>query len=507
MTRVWFRDGGVKGIHKAIIQPILSHDLLAKPSMRKCRSMIANSSIRPVILCGGSGTRLWPISREALPKQFVPLIAGQSLLELTMARVAPLGPICCIANEEHRFLVKDVLEKTASTGCLLLEPEGRNTAAAMACMAAWADDDELLLFLPADHFIPDQQAFQDMVQQGLSAALAGQMVTFGVFPHFPSTAYGYIEQGPVLKGQEPARQVARFVEKPPLSQAQDMILTGNYWWNAGIFLVQAKTLRQALEQFAPDIAAGSAEAMRFATEDGSFIRPNKEIFLGLRSDSIDYAVMEKSKQVVVVPFHGAWSDVGSWNAIAQLFEPNEEGNRIVGDGWAWRSANTFIHAPHRTAVALGVNDLVIVDTPDALLVAHINEAEHVKDVVKHLKTQEKSVATHHYRVQRPWGWYESLESGPAYQVKRINVKPGAALSLQLHHHRAEHWIVVHGLARVTCDESVFELHANESTYIPKESKHRLENIGTTDLELIEVQTGEYLGEDDIVRFMDVYGRD
>jgi mannose-1-phosphate guanylyltransferase/mannose-6-phosphate isomerase len=468
--------------------------------------MIANPSIRPVILCGGSGTRLWPISREALPKQFVPLIEGQSLLELTMARVAPLGAICCIANEEHRFLVKDALEKTATTGQLLLEPEGRNTAAAMACMAAWAQDEELLLFLPADHFIPDSTAFQTMVMQGVPAALAGRLVTFGVFPHFPSAAYGYIEQGPVLEEQKPARQVARFVEKPPVAQAQEMILTGNYWWNAGIFLVQAKVLRQALEQYAPDIAEGATRAMSLAHEDGLFTRPNKEAFLALRSESIDYAVMEKSNQVAVVPFHGAWSDVGSWNAIAQLFEPNEEGNRIVGDGWAWRSGNTFIHAPHRTAVALGVNDLVIVDTPDALLVAHINEAEHVKDVVKHLKKEEKSVATHHYRVQRPWGWYESLESGPAYQVKRINVKSGAALSLQLHHQRAEHWIVVHGLARVTCDESVFDLQANQSTYIPKESKHRLENIGPTDLELIEVQTGEYLGEDDIVRFMDVYGR-
>lgn len=468
--------------------------------------MTLDTSIRPVILCGGSGTRLWPISREALPKQFVPLIEGQSLLELTITRIANFGPIFCITNEEHRFLVKDALEKTASKGQLLLEPEGRNTAAAMACMAAWAEDDELLLFLPADHFIPDQKAFQEMVMQGVPAALAGRLVTFGVFPHFPSAAYGYIEQGCVLEEHKPARQVVRFIEKPPVSKAQEMILTGNFWWNAGIFLVQAKALRQALEQHAPDIATGAKKAMHLAAVDGLFTRPHKEDFLNLRADSIDYAVMEKSKQVAVVPFHGAWSDVGSWNSVAQLFEPNQDGNRIVGDGWAWRSANTFIHTSDRTVVALGVNNLVIVDTPDALLVAHMNEVEHVKDVVKHLKIKEKSVATHHYRVQRPWGWYESLESGSAYQVKRIHVKPGAALSLQLHHHRAEHWIVVNGLARVTCDKSVFDLHANQSTYIPKKSKHRLENIGTTNLELIEVQTGEYFGEDDILRFMDVYGR-
>lgn len=423
-----------------------------------------------------------------------------------MIRIAPFGPICCIANEEHRFLVKDALEKTASQGQILLEPEGRDTAAAMACMIAWAQDDELLLFLPADHYIPDSKAFQEIVMQGVSAALSGHLVTFGVFPHFPSSAYGYIEKGSVLENQMLARQVVRFVEKPPVSQAQEMILTGNFLWNSGIFLVQAKALRKALEKHAPDIAAGAEKAMQLATVDNLFTRPNKEDFLNLPSISIDYAVMEKSKHVAVVPFHCAWSDVGSWNAIAHLFEPNQDGNRIVGDGWTWRSANTFIHTPYRTVAALGVNDLVIVDTPDALLVAHMNEVEHVKDVVKHFKTQEKSVATHHYRVQRPWGWYESLESGPAYQVKRINVKPGAALSLQLHHHRAEHWIVVHGLARVTCDESVFDLHANQSTYIPKESKHRLENIGRTNLELIEVQTGEYFGEDDIIRFMDVYGR-
>jgi mannose-1-phosphate guanylyltransferase/mannose-6-phosphate isomerase len=474
-------------------------------------------NIKPVILCGGSGTRLWPLSRESFPKQFVPLIGGQSLLGLTIDRVRSLGSVICVTNEEHRFLVQELLKESSENldASILLEPAGRNTAAAMTCATFMPDvaDSDLLLFLPSDHFVPDIDAFISTMRSGVDAARSGYIVTFGVQPSFPSTAYGYIQQGSQLDttgktGNAPSSAfgVARFVEKPPMDQAQAMLLSGNYLWNAGIFLCQASVLKSALHQHAPDILKSSELAMKSAQVDGAFVRPNKETFLSCRSESIDYAVMEQFDKVAVIPFKGAWTDVGSWNAVAALSAADESGNRINGQGIAIQSKNTYINAPHRPVVALGTADLIIVDTPDALLVASMDKAEQVKDVVAQLKKEGKAQAVIHRRVARPWGWYDSIDTGERFQVKRIAVKSGASLSMQMHHHRAEHWIVVKGTAKVTNGEKVFLLEENQSTYIPIGVKHRLENPGKTDLEMIEVQSGSYLGEDDIVRFEDTYGR-
>jgi mannose-1-phosphate guanylyltransferase / mannose-6-phosphate isomerase len=476
-----------------------------------------SSNIRPVILCGGSGTRLWPLSRETFPKQFVPLIEGQSLMALTIARTKSLGAPICVTNEEHRFFVQELLSSTQSinskrSSSILLEPAGRNTAAAMACAAMMPglEDADLLLFLPSDHFVPDVSTFIETMGSGVAAAKAGYIVTFGVQPSFPSTAYGYIQQGnqlnDLLTNSQSTFSVERFVEKPPLNQAQEMLLSGNYLWNAGIFLCQAGVLKSALNQYASDILTSSQIAMQSAQVDGDFVRPNKEAFLACRSESIDYAVMEHFEKVAVIPFKGAWSDVGSWNALATLSPADKLGNRINGQGIAIQTKNTYINAPHRPVVALGTSDLVIVDTPDAVLVASSEKVEQVKDVVAQLKKDGKTQAVIHRRVARPWGWYDSIDMGERFQVKRIAVKPGASLSLQMHHHRAEHWIVVKGTAKVTNGEDVFLLEENQSTYIPIGAKHRLENPGKTDLEMIEVQSGGYLGEDDIVRFEDTYGR-
>lgn len=476
--------------------------------------MYMSMNIKPVVLCGGSGTRLWPLSRESFPKQFVPLIDGQSLLGLTINRVKSLGPPVCIANEEHRFFVQELLKESSENldASILLEPAGRNTAAAMICTALMPGvaDSDLLLFLPSDHFVPDVEAFVSTMQSGVAAAKEGYIVTFGVQPSFPSTAYGYIQQGAPLDktGNVPssAFEVARFVEKPPMIEAQAMLLSANYLWNAGIFLCQASVLKNALYKHAPDILKSSELAMKSAQVDGDFVRPNKEAFLACRSESIDYAVMEQFEKVAVIPFKGAWTDVGSWNAVAALSSADESGNRINGQGLAVQSKNTYINAPYRPVVALGTTDLVIVDTPDAVLIASSEKVEQVKDVVAQLKKEGKAQAVIHRRVARPWGWYDSIDMGERFQVKRIGVKPGASLSLQMHHHRAEHWIVVKGTAKVTNGEEVFLLEENQSTYIPIGAKHRLENPGKADLEMIEVQSGSYLGEDDIVRFEDVYGR-
>jgi mannose-1-phosphate guanylyltransferase / mannose-6-phosphate isomerase len=476
-----------------------------------------SSIIKPIILCGGSGTRLWPLSRESFPKQFVPLIEGQSLLGLTKDRVKKMGLPVCITNEEHRFFVQDLLvspvnANDGSAASVLLEPAGRNTAAAMASAALMPGvaSSDLLLFLPSDHFVPDVDAFVATMQSGVVAAQAGYIVTFGVQPSFPSTAYGYIQQGSCLEnlsaGSSLTYAVERFVEKPQHEQAQEMLLSGNYLWNAGIFLCQASTLLDALSKHAPDILQSCQAAMQVAKVDGAFVRPNKEAFLACRSESIDYAVMEHFDKVAVVPFKGAWSDVGSWNAVANLSPADSAGNRINGQGLVVQSTNTYINAPHRPVVALGTSDLVIVDTPDAVLVASADKVEQVKEVVAQLKKDGTSQAVMHRRVTRPWGWYDSIDMGERFQVKRIAVKPGASLSLQMHHHRAEHWIVVKGRAKVTNGEKVFFLEENQSTYIPIGAKHRLENTGKTYLEMIEVQSGNYLGEDDIVRFEDSYGR-
>jgi len=472
------------------------------------------SKIKPIILCGGSGTRLWPLSRESFPKQFVPLIDGQSLLGLTINRVKLLGSSICVTNEEYRFFVQELLKNASISldASILLEPAGRNTAAAMASAALMPGvaDSDLLLFLPSDHFVPDVDGFISTIQSGIDAARLGYIVTFGVQPSFPSTAYGYIQRGEKLDalgdGSSLTFSVARFVEKPPTDKAQVMLLSGDYLWNAGIFLCQASVLKDALRKHASDILTSSELAMKSAQVDGHFVRPNKEAFLACRPESIDYAVMEHFEKVAVIPFKGTWSDVGSWNAVAALSPADEAGNRISGQGLAVQSINTYINAPHRPVVALGTSNLVIVDTLDAVLVATSEKIEQVKDVVAQLKKDGKAQAVIHRRVARPWGWYDSIDMGDRFQVKRIAVKPGASLSLQIHHHRAEHWIVVKGTAKVTNGEDVFLLEENQSTYIPIGAKHRLENPRKIDLEMIEVQSGGYLGEDDIVRFEDTYGR-
>jgi mannose-1-phosphate guanylyltransferase / mannose-6-phosphate isomerase len=474
-------------------------------------------TILPVILCGGSGTRLWPLSRKSLPKQFVPLIDNKSLLEHTLNRLllfkdaslqSPSSMIC-VAAEEHRFFVQSALQNTGSKGKIILEPTARNTAPAMALAALSAAPDDLLLVCPADHHISDIRGFHDLVMQGVQAAKDGNIVTFGVTPSFPSTAYGYIEfqntEDQFVTPGTPLK-VNRFIEKPSTSKATELIFGGHVLWNAGIFLCSAYTFLNSLKEFAPDILSVCEQAMKASTVDGEFVRPLPSVFEKCRSQSVDYAVMEKHLGVVVLPFNGQWSDVGSWNAVAELTLPDAQGNRIVGNGTIHLSKNTYIHAQSRAVVALGVEKLIIIDTPDALLVAQADQVEKVKDVVSLLSDQGVAQASQHRRVARPWGWYDSVDQGSRFQVKRIGVKPGASLSLQKHHHRAEHWIVVKGTGRITCGEKVFLLTENQSTYIPIGEVHRLENPGTLELEIIEVQSGSYLGEDDIVRIEDNYGR-
>ena len=468
--------------------------------------------LTPVILCGGSGTRLWPLSRKSFPKQFVPLVGDKSLLQLTLERVAPLGPeVIAVAAEDHRFLVADTMRLAKAKGTVILEPVPRNTAAAIALASLQADPEAFLLFCPADHYIPDAAAFARTVKEGVSAAENGAIVTFGVVPTFPSTAYGYIRQGALRP--DGALQVRTFIEKPDAAAAQQLLLEGDTLWNAGIFLARARFMIEALEEHAPDILAACRSAMKAARREDpanapgtSFLRPEPAAFTGCRSQSIDYAVMEPHEQVAVLPFRGQWSDVGSWNAVADLTPADAQDNRVDGHGLVHNARNTFIHAPHRPVVALGTEDLLIIDTPDAVLVANRACAEQVKDVVASLEKSNASQAAFHRKVVRPWGWYDSVDAGERFQVKRIGVKPGASLSLQKHHHRAEHWIVVRGTAEVTRGAETFLLSENQSTYIPIGEVHRLRNPGKMDLEMIEVQSGAYLGEDDIVRLEDTYGR-
>lgn len=468
--------------------------------------------IRPVILSGGSGTRLWPLSRRNFPKQFLPLIEDKSLLQMTLERVSKLdvNPLV-VALEEHRFLIADTLVTAEIYGDVILEPIGRNTTAAtvLAALNASNRGDELLLFCPADHYIPDTSAFIKTVRNGVDAAESGALVTFGVKPTFPSTAYGYIKSG-----EECAQggfKVTAFIEKPADVEAQAMLLEGGVMWNAGIFLCKAERLLSAVEAFAPDILDSCKRALAHASIDTliprrNFIRPDPEVFGQTRSQSIDYAVMERDPNVVVIPFNGQWSDVGSWNSVAAFSPPDSHGNRTNGSAIISDSVNTFVYSHSRAVVALGTQDLLIVDTPDALLVASQAHAERVKDIVASLDKNGRDEAVSHRKVQRPWGWYDRIDRGERFQVKRIGVKPGASLSLQKHHHRAEHWVVVQGTAEVTRGAETFLLSENQSTFIPIGDLHRLTNPGKVELEIIEIQSGSYLEEDDIVRIVDLYGR-
>ena len=465
------------------------------------------TDLYPVLLSGGSGTRLWPLSREAYPKQFLPLVGEETMVQATWTRVAPLadGAPIVVANEEHRFLVAEQLRQIgAPTPAILLEPMGRNTAPAIAAAAlqAMADgEDPLLLVLPSDHVVRDEAGFRNAVATAIPAAEAGALVTFGIVPDAPETGFGYIQ----AEAGSDLRKVLRFVEKPDAVTAQSYLDEGGYYWNSGMFLFRASRVLEELRRFRPDIVQTVQAAFDAAKRDGDFIRLDKEAFAASPSDSIDYAVMEKTDHAMVLPVDIGWSDVGSWSALWDVAERDSSGNAHHGDVIAVDSRNSYAYA-QRLVALVGVDDIVVVDTPDAVLVAHKDRVQDVKLVVAQLKDGQRSQAVLHREVHRPWGSYDSVDFGSRHQVKRIKVKPGAQLSLQSHQHRAEHWIVVKGIARVTRNNDVFELFENQSTYIPIGAKHRLENPGTEMLELVEVQSGDYLGEDDIVRYSDIYGR-
>ncbi|WP_330946415.1 mannose-1-phosphate guanylyltransferase/mannose-6-phosphate isomerase [Thermomonas sp. LB-4] len=470
------------------------------------------AKLQPVLLSGGSGTRLWPLSREAYPKQFLPLASDDTMLQATWKRVAAIADVApiVVAGEDHRFLVAEQLRQVgAPTPAILLEPVGRNTAPAIAAAALQAlagGDDPLLLVLPSDHVVRDGEAFRAAVAAAMPAAEAGALVTFGILPDAPETGFGYIhaEAGKADKG-DGVRKVLRFVEKPDAATAQRYLDAGGYYWNSGMFLLRASRYLEELQRFRADIVAAVRASFEAAARDGDFIRLDKAAFAACPSDSIDYAVMEKTDAACVLPVDIGWNDVGSWSALWEVSEQDADGNAHHGDVISIGSRNSYAYA-RRLVALVGVDDLVVVETDDAVLVARKDRVQQVKDVVAQLKAGQRSQAVLHREVHRPWGSYDSIDMADGFQVKRIKVKPGARLSLQSHERRAEHWVVVRGTARVTRDNDVFELFANQSTYIPIGAKHRLENPGREMLELIEVQSGDYLGEDDIVRYEDVYGR-
>lgn len=463
--------------------------------------------ILPVILSGGSGTRLWPLSREAYPKQFLPLVGEDTMLQATWKRVAPVAgaaPIV-VANYEHRFMAAEQLRECgAAPSALILEPVGRNTAPAIAVAALHAlahGEDPLLLVLPSDHVVRDAQAFRDAVLIAADAARSGQLVTFGIRPTSPETGYGYINA--VGSGQ--VRRVERFVEKPDLATAQHYLESGSYFWNSGMFLFKASRYLEELRAFNPAMLDACEASLEHAKRDADFIRLDTAAFSACESDSIDYAVMEKTSQAAVVPLDAGWSDVGSWSALWAVSDKDALGNAHHGDVIDVDCRNTYAYGKRLIAM-VGLNDVVVVETDDAVLVSHRDRVQDVKAVVARIEREGRSEAAAHRKVYRPWGAYDSLDNGQRFQVKRITVKPGATLSLQMHHHRAEHWVVVSGTAEVTRGDEVILLSENQSTYIPLGVTHRLRNPGKLPLELIEVQSGSYLGEDDIVRFEDQYGR-
>ena len=470
-------------------------------------------SLFPVILSGGSGTRLWPMSRAALPKQLLPLAGEHTMVQETVLRVAgvaEIGAPLVVCNNDHRFLIAEQLREIAVTPLgIFLEPVGRNTAPAAAVAALHLmkqDPDAVMLLLPADHLIRDVAAFHTTVSEGLKAVEAGYLVTFGIVPDVAETGYGYIQRGEPLPGSD-ARTVARFVEKPGRDTAEAFLASGDYYWNSGMFLFRCAQFLEELERHRPEIRAACEQALAAGGQDLDFCRLGKAAFAACPSDSIDYAVMERTQRAAVVPADIGWNDIGAWSALWDVGEKDAAGNVTRGDVFLDGVRDSLVRAESRMVAAIGVDDLVIVENSDAVLVANRDRAQDVKKVVEHLKSNGRSEHEFHTRVYRPWGWYEGIDAGERFQVKRIMVKPGEKLSLQMHHHRAEHWVVVSGTARVTCDAEVKILSENQSTYIPLGSTHRLDNPGKLPLHLIEVQSGSYLGEDDIVRFEDVYKRD
>ncbi|EAT59763.1 mannose-1-phosphate guanylyltransferase/mannose-6-phosphate isomerase [Chlorobium ferrooxidans] len=469
--------------------------------------------IIPVILSGGSGTRLWPLSRALFPKQFLSLIGEKTMLQdtvLRLASVASHGPVYCVCNESHRFLVAEQLhEINAEIGEIILEPAGRNTApaaAAAALIISRKHPGALMLVLPADHVILDASAFVSAVSSGLAAAEAGALVTFGIVPASAETGYGYIRASGTEGGAKTTYPVLEFVEKPDQETASRYLESGEYFWNSGIFLFKAESYLQELEAQAPAILEACGEAVGKAVEDFDFLRLDAEAFQSSPSNSIDYAVMEKTAHAVLVPLDAGWRDIGAWSALWDVHDRDEAGNVKKGDVILHDVRNSYIHATSRLVAAVGLEDHIIVETSDAVLVATKDRVQDVQLLVERLNRKERDEAVTHRRVYRPWGSYETVDFSSRFNVKRIRVNPGAALSLQKHNHRAEHWIVVKGTALVTVEEQQITLREDQSTYIPDGSFHRLENAGKDPLELIEVQTGGYLGEDDIVRVVDRYGR-
>lgn len=480
--------------------------------------------IIPVILSGGSGTRLWPLSREQYPKQLLTLVGEHSMIQATALRLntadlmdgeTVAAPIM-VGNEEYRFLMAEQMRQIGIQHFpLILEPCGRNTAPALtlAALVAQLDDpDAIMIVMPADHIIKDELAFRDAIRQGVELAKTGKLVTFGIQPTAPETGYGYIRLGQGLGDH--AFLVAQFVEKPDLTTAEQYLAKGDFLWNGGIFAIKASVWLDKIEQCRPDIAAASLLAFNHRTQDNDFIRPAPDHFKACPSESIDYAVMEKlasvesnNSEVVVVPLAANWSDVGAWDALWDIGEKDQQGNVLMGDVIAVDTNDTLVLSSKRLVACVGLTDVIVVETSDAILVADKAHLQKVKEVVAQIKAAGRSETDTHLKTNRPWGWYDCIDSGDRFQVKRIMVNPGASLSLQMHHHRAEHWIVVRGTAQVTRGTEVFFVSENQSTFIPLGTRHRLENPGKLPLEMIEVQSGSYLNEDDIVRYQDNYGRD
>jgi mannose-1-phosphate guanylyltransferase/mannose-6-phosphate isomerase len=464
----------------------------------------------PVILSGGAGTRLWPLSREMYPKQLLALTGQRTMLQETAVRltgIAGAAPPIVVCNEAHRFTVAEQIRALGiQASAILLEPVGRNTAPAVALAALKAqtiDADATLVVAPADHVIRDARTFQAAAEVAAQLAQDGKLVTFGIVAHAPETGYGYIRRG---AGSGPAYPVAQFIEKPPLDVAAQFVGSGDYYWNSGMFVFKASRYLEELAALAPDILDASQAAFRAAKTDLDFVRIDRTEFEKCRSQSIDYAVMEKTQDAVVLPLDSGWSDVGSWSSLFDALPADEDGNVLQGDVMVHDTHDCYVHSTSRLVAAVGMDDHIIVETKDAILVAPKERVQDVKELVAMIKKAGRSESSWHREVFRPWGSYDSIDNGERFQVKRLSVKPGGVLSLQMHHHRAEHWIVVQGTARITCNDRTFLLSENESTYIPIGATHRIENPGKMALHIVEVQSGSYLGEDDIVRFEDNYGR-
>jgi len=463
--------------------------------------------INPVILSGGSGTRLWPLSREQYPKQLLSLMGERTLLQQTVSRLDGMEHVAnclLVCNEEHRFLIAEQLRQLNKIPAeIILEPVGRNTAPALTLAALalqkTSPDDALMLVMPADHVIQDVGEFHSAIRAGALLAEKGRLVTFGIVPTAPETGYGYIKKGD-------GHEVAAFVEKPDAQTAGRYVKSGEYLWNSGMFMMSATAWLDELKRFHPAMLEACKTAYEQGGHDGDFYRVNAQAFGSCVSNSIDYAVMEETDRAAVVSLNAGWSDIGAWSSLWEASVRDEQGNVVQGDVYAHETRNALLISQHRFLAAVGLDNIIVVETPDAVLVVHKNHAQNVKEIVNRLKREKRSEYQTHRRVYRPWGYYEGIDAGQRFQVKRLMVKPGAALSLQMHHHRAEHWIVVKGTARVTKGEEVFMLTENQSTYIPLGTTHRLENPGNIPLEIVEVQSGSYLGEDDIVRFEDKYNR-